>query len=64
MAGRPPAHKFHELALGERVEVKGKQRKFVYQYVYQFNRSPVRKADGKRLHHSKESDRQYVVRVK
>lgn len=64
MAGRPPVAKFHSLEIGEVIELRGKQRRHVYQYVYQFNNSKVRSKDGMQLKHYKENGQQFVKRVK
>lgn len=65
MAGRPAVLKFHSLKVGEKLELKGRHKKFVYQYVYQFHKAKQRKVDGMALKHYKDvkTDRQYVERI-
>lgn len=64
MAGRKPVSKFHTLDVGESIEVKGKQRRYVYQYVYQFNKSKVRVNDGIKLRPFQKDGQQFVERIK
>lgn len=38
-AGRPPKHAFNTLEIGEKAELKGKARKFPYQFAYQYKKN-------------------------
>ena len=56
-AGRKAQHAFNTLQVGESCEMKGKSKKFVHQYVYQYGKS------GRKLRIIRDGSKVFVERV-